>query len=145
MNVLLPFLPQQNVCKASSEGIVGLLQHFKDSGAIQDPMDSETAMIAASRNGHIDVLDLRRWTSGVKVAVRIPQVRRGRVDVLEWWKNSGLRFGYSKHPMESASKGRLDVLDWWRRSGLSLEPGGNGKRQTLKTGPKFINGGSTAA
>ncbi|KAL4929052.1 uncharacterized protein BDV17DRAFT_82462 [Aspergillus undulatus] len=46
--------------------------------------------------------------------------RAGFVDVLEWWRTSGLELRYTERALESASaEGRVTVLDWWKRSAAS--------------------------
>ncbi|KAI9217509.1 hypothetical protein BC828DRAFT_418058 [Blastocladiella britannica] len=48
--------------------------------------------------------------------------RNGHVDVLEWWRNSGLELKYTRQAMDDAScNGHVDVLEWWRHSGLELK------------------------
>jgi hypothetical protein len=48
--------------------------------------------------------------------------RKGKVDILEWWKNSGLELKYSEFALFWASfKGKIEVLEWWKNSGLELK------------------------
>lgn len=43
--------------------------------------------------------------------------RAGFVDVLEWWRTSGLELRYTERALESASaEGRVNVLEWWKRA-----------------------------
>ena len=38
----------------------------------------------------------------------------GYIDVLEWWKQSGLDLIYDTGPMDQASlNARINVLNWW--------------------------------
>uniref|UniRef100_A0A6C0E8N2 Ankyrin repeat protein n=1 Tax=viral metagenome TaxID=1070528 RepID=A0A6C0E8N2_9ZZZZ len=44
------------------------------------------------------------------------------IDVLEWWKKSGLSLIYSEKILDSASEyGYINVLKWWFNSGLPLK------------------------
>ncbi|KKK17728.1 hypothetical protein ARAM_005980 [Aspergillus rambellii] len=41
--------------------------------------------------------------------------RAGFINVLEWWRTSGLELRYTERALESASaEGRVAVLDWWK-------------------------------
>ncbi|KAA8644518.1 hypothetical protein EYZ11_004612 [Aspergillus tanneri] len=43
--------------------------------------------------------------------------RAGFVNVLEWWRTSGLELRYTERALESASaEGRVEVLDWWKKA-----------------------------
>ncbi|KAL4922447.1 hypothetical protein BDW62DRAFT_207720 [Aspergillus aurantiobrunneus] len=43
--------------------------------------------------------------------------RAGFVNVLEWWRTSGLELRYTERALESASaEGRVGVLDWWKKA-----------------------------
>ncbi|KAI9319528.1 hypothetical protein DFJ73DRAFT_635321, partial [Zopfochytrium polystomum] len=46
---------------------------------------------------------------------------KGFVDVLQWWKDSGLKIKYDAGAMDEASaSGDTAVLQWWKESGLEL-------------------------
>jgi hypothetical protein len=48
--------------------------------------------------------------------------KRGNVDILEWWKNSGLKLEYDESTLDLASYGgQVKVLEWWKNSGLELK------------------------
>ncbi|OJD11452.1 hypothetical protein AJ78_07779 [Emergomyces pasteurianus Ep9510] len=50
--------------------------------------------------------------------------RAGFVDVLEWWRQSGLPFLYTEKSLESASaEGQIAVLDWWKNTSKTAAPG----------------------
>ncbi|KAE8151380.1 hypothetical protein BDV25DRAFT_94989 [Aspergillus avenaceus] len=43
--------------------------------------------------------------------------RAGYVNVLEWWRTSGLELRYTERALESASaEGRVAVLEWWKNA-----------------------------
>ena len=43
--------------------------------------------------------------------------RAGFIDVLEWWRSSGLELRYTERALEAASaEGRTGVLEWWKRA-----------------------------
>lgn len=43
--------------------------------------------------------------------------RAGFLDVLDWWRSSGLELRYTERALEAASaEGRVSVLEWWKRA-----------------------------
>ena len=45
----------------------------------------------------------------------------GQVEVLQWWKDSGLELQYDESVLIGAScGGQIAVLEWWQESGLEL-------------------------
>ncbi|GAB1202885.1 hypothetical protein APSETT445_001509 [Aspergillus pseudonomiae] len=49
--------------------------------------------------------------------------RAGFVNVLEWWRTSGLELRYTERALESASaEGRVSVLDWWKKAAANAPP-----------------------
>jgi hypothetical protein len=46
--------------------------------------------------------------------------RAGFVNVLEWWRTSGLELRYTERALESASaEGRVAVLEWWKKASIN--------------------------
>lgn len=88
------------------------------------PRVSRLSIDEASRKGIVQVLDW--WSeSGHKFsytngAMDCASVR-GHIEVLEWWKTSGLELKYSELAMDRASEnGHIAVLEWWKACGLKL-------------------------
>ncbi|KAH1494914.1 hypothetical protein LV164_008505 [Aspergillus fumigatus] len=49
--------------------------------------------------------------------------RAGFVEVLEWWRTSGLELRYTERALESASaEGRVAVLEWWKNASANAPP-----------------------
>ncbi|KAI8806794.1 hypothetical protein BJ742DRAFT_679739, partial [Cladochytrium replicatum] len=43
----------------------------------------------------------------------------GHINVLHWWKCSGLELKFTVHPLIQATRrGELDRLQWWKESRL---------------------------
>jgi len=72
--------------------------------------------------------------------------RAGFVNVLEWWRTSGLELRYTERALESASaEGRVDVLEWWKNASANAPPD---KPIPLKVGKSVLlaaQSGSTAS
>ena len=132
---------------ASSEGNVDILKWWFDSGLpLKYPtheMDTSyynaddakdltlgiCVMNMASLRGHIEVLNF--WLD-ISIKKNIPLkysklaidcfYGKNKVNVLTWWKNSGLRLKYSEDAIDEASReGVLEILTWWFSSGLPLK------------------------
>ena len=84
---------------ASFHGCINILQFMKDIG----------------------LLNLKNYYSYNHILMDEAS-KEGRINVLEWWKNSELHLEYTKESLRCASSiGNIDVLNWWKNSGLSLE------------------------
>jgi hypothetical protein len=46
----------------------------------------------------------------------------GLVDILQWWKQSGLELRWSEKAIDMACRnGHVNVLQWWKDSGLAMK------------------------
>ncbi|KAI9168339.1 hypothetical protein H9P43_007711 [Blastocladiella emersonii ATCC 22665] len=78
------------------------------------------ALIEASKEGHLDFLEF--WfSSGLHVPHHPDNLCTLHVGALELWRNSGAELKYKELPVdEAAEAGSVDVLEWWRTSGLDF-------------------------
>ncbi|KAI9342101.1 hypothetical protein DFJ73DRAFT_762300 [Zopfochytrium polystomum] len=102
---------------ASYYGFPEVLQWWMESG-LEIKFDKE----AVTRNKRDDVEGLQ-WDSGLPLMYDEEAVRRasyhGHINVLQWWKDSGLEF---KAAIDGASeRGKAEVLQWWKDSGYELK------------------------
>lgn len=86
--------------------------------ALVDDPDNRFRVAVATRQVHL----FR------EIIPRTPRMRidvasaRGCVELLEWWKRSGLEMKWTHVAMDWASKnGHVDVLEWWKQSELEME------------------------
>ncbi|KAI9348997.1 hypothetical protein DFJ73DRAFT_777183 [Zopfochytrium polystomum] len=91
----------------------------------REPQYLDKSMDDASKMGWVDVL---QWwkDSGLDLKYTMAAMNfaslNGHLDVLQWWKDSGLKLWYSQGAMDLASySGRVAVLQWWKESGLEVE------------------------
>jgi ankyrin repeat protein len=47
--------------------------------------------------------------------------KNGHINVLEWWKNSGLKFTCGRSVIIASDEGHIEILTWWKNSGLLIE------------------------
>jgi hypothetical protein len=83
-------------------------------------------------NGKVDMLETLKNAGmlcpkvlyeriGGKLLLYYPSIYK-QINVLEWWKNSGLPLEYDHVVLDSVAElGLIEVLDWWRNSGLELK------------------------
>lgn len=95
---------------------------------------SESVARTASTHGHVHVLELWHRLKGSKMIfdnqVLVGPTRNGHDDVLEWWRQSGLRVEFKTCDIEEAledadpvSGAEQRVRNWWARNGLNLGVG----------------------
>ena len=85
-------------------------------GNIDDDLEALKAAIALRRIQQVDTL--------------IPKIHNlldsasanGLVEILEWWKASGLPLKYTCLTMDRASRnGHVEVMAWWKESGIYVK------------------------
>ncbi|KAI9046226.1 uncharacterized protein KD926_004064 [Aspergillus affinis] len=102
---------------------------------------AESVARIASTHGHVHVLDFWYRLKGAKMIfdcqVLVGPTKNGHDNVLEWWRQSGLRVEFKTCDIEEAledadpvsgAEGR--VRRWWTRNGLNL---GVGTSEWMKT------------
>ncbi|KAI5210000.1 flavoprotein [Aureobasidium subglaciale] len=123
--------PGKSICYASQSGNADVVRWWVNSG-IPFPHEDAVAKLA-STHGHVEVLKAWHAVKGSKMIfdnqVLVGATKMGHVNVLEWWKQSGLRVEYKtcdvEEALEDGVEGRkgLEVRRWWAKSGLNLGVG----------------------
>ncbi|KAI8920307.1 hypothetical protein DFJ77DRAFT_507695 [Powellomyces hirtus] len=125
------------VCNASANGHLETVAQLVELGA--DVRDwNDCALCNATANGHLEMAaylvelrgDIRACDDyalrGLHPAARKRNTasKKGQIELLEWWKESGLELEYSRGAMDDANWGgkvAVTALEWWKASGLELK------------------------
>jgi hypothetical protein len=69
-----------------------------------------------------DLKTIKKFNLNITSSYISEVCKRGKVDILEWWKNSGLELKYDESALYLTSgAGHINVLEWWQNSGLELK------------------------
>ena len=134
--------PGKSICYATQNGHVDVVRWWLRSGIAFSHEDTVAKL--ASTHGHVDILQVWHDLKGSKMIfdnqVLVGATKNGNVDVLEWWKRSGLKVEYKtcdvEEALEDGDEGErgMQVRRWWARNGLNL---GVGTSEWMKT--KLLN------
>ncbi|KAK4635772.1 hypothetical protein CLAFUW4_00703 [Fulvia fulva] len=130
--------PGKSICYATQNGHTEVIRWWLQSG-VAFPHEDTVAKLA-STHGHVDILQVWHELKGSKIIfdnqVLVGATKSGYVDVLEWWKKSGLKVEYKtcdvEEALEDGDEGErgMAVRRWWARNGLNL---GVGTSEWMKT------------
>lgn len=134
--------PGKSICYATQNGRTEVVRWWLRSG-IAFPHEDVVAKLA-STHGHVDILKVWHELKGSKMIfdnqVLVGATKSGNVEVLEWWRRSGLKVEYKtcdiEEALEDGDEGErgVEVRRWWARNGLNL---GVGTSEWMKT--KVLN------
>lgn len=134
--------PGKSIVYATQNGHTEVVRWWVQS-SIAFPHEDTVAKLA-STHGHVDILQLWHDLKGNKMIfdnqVLVGATKNGNVQVLEWWKKSGLKVEYKTCDVEEALEDGdegvrgVEVRRWWARNGLNL---GVGTSEWMKT--KYLN------
>lgn len=130
--------PGKSISHATQNGHTSVVRWWLHAGV---PFAHEdTVAKLASTHGHVAILQLWHSIKGSKMIfdhqVLPHATKHGCVDVLEWWKRSGLKVEYRicdiEEALEDGMEGQrgTEVRRWWARNGLNL---GVGTSEWMKT------------
>ncbi|KAF4554299.1 putative coenzyme A biosynthesis protein [Elsinoe fawcettii] len=125
---VLQLKPGKSISFAAQTGRADVVRWWVDSGIQFTHEESVPKM--ASTYGHVDVLQVWHEAKDNKMIfdnqVLVGATKMGHVNVLEWWKRSGLKVEYKtcdvEEALEDGVEGRKgeEVRRWWARNGLNL-------------------------
>lgn len=134
--------PGKSICYATQNGHTDVVRWWMQCG-IAFPHEDTVAKLA-STHGHVDILQLWHGLKGSKMIfdnqVLVGATKSGYVNVLEWWKRSGLKVEFKtcdvEEALEDGDEGQrgMEVKKWWAMNGLNL---GVGTSEWMKT--KILN------
>lgn len=134
--------PGKSISFATQNGHTEVVRWWVQSG-IAFPHEESVAKLA-STHGHVDILQLWHEMKGSKMIfdnqVLVGATKNGNVDVLEWWKRSGLKVEFKTCDVEEAledgyeGERGMEVKRWWAMNGLNL---GVGTSEWMRT--KVLN------
>lgn len=134
--------PGKSIVFATQNGHLDVVRWWLNSGI--DFGNEDAVAKLASTHGHVDILSLWHELKGNKMIfdnqVLVGATKNGNVNVLEWWKQSGLKVEYKTCDVEEALEDGdegvrgMQVRRWWATNGLNL---GVGTSEWMKT--KFLN------
>lgn len=134
--------PGKSICFATQNGHTDVVSWWLQSGIAFSHEDTVAKL--ASTHGHVDILKVWHNFKGGKMIfdnqVLVGATKSGNVEVLEWWKSSGLKVEYKtcdiEEALEDGDEGErgFQVRKWWALSGLNL---GLGTSEWMKT--KVLN------
>ncbi|KAL4804359.1 hypothetical protein BDV18DRAFT_30352 [Aspergillus unguis] len=135
----LPLKVGKSVLLAAQSGRTASLAWWDASGIPYTHAESVARI--ASTHGHVHVLEFWHKLKGAKMIfdcqVLVGPTKNGHDNVLEWWRQSGLRVEFKTCDIEEAledadpvSGAEERVRRWWARNGLNL---GVGTSEWMKT------------
>ena len=142
----IPLKVGKSILAAAQSGHASAIEWWNSSGIPFSHEDGVTKLASAA--GHLDVLRLWHSLKGSKMIfdsqVLVGPTKNGHVEVLQFWKDTGLRIEYKTPDVEEAmedavpSRGQEEVRQWWAENNLNL---GVGTGEWMKT---RVLGGSSA-
>lgn len=130
--------PGKSICYATQNGHTDVVRWWLQSGIAFTHEDTVAKL--ASTHGHTAILQAWHEIKGSKIIfdnqVLVGATKSGNVEVLEWWKKSGLKVEYKtcdiEEALEDGDEGErgVSVRRWWARNGLNL---GVGTSEWMKT------------